>query len=529
METEVNNSSLVLSILENCSHSELKGKEWLKLVNNLITSSFPIDYSFIGEMIDDSSVNTISISNNGKPIDNFSYDLVDTPCSVVFDLGVCEYLGNVCEKFPKDQLLIDMGIKSYIGTPLISQKNSVRGIFVFLSSETLAIEESVMLKQLMYLLRGRIESEIDKIRVINELSQYESKYGTLFETLQDILIVIKPNGTIESINPHGASELGYAVEELVGQNINIIMPSPYREEHDSYLEKYMKTGISRIIGQPREIPIVKKSGEEFPGYLRINKIESNNELRFMGLIVNLTETKDQQKLVMINSKLATLGELTSNIGHEINNPLTIVKGMIEILKIKNKKGELDTDELLRVLGNQEIAVSRMSDIVRGLKVYARSSEYDLEKHSVETIADQTLLLLREIYSKENIQLIESFPSKLNYIKVNFGQVQQVLMNLLANARDEIKDQMEKKISIKSWSSRTRVFLSIEDNGSGVEEKNKSRVFDSFFTTKPVGVGTGIGLSICKSIIENFEGTIDLNQSEELGGACFTISFPKERS
>ncbi len=240
-----------------------------------------------------------------------------------------------------------------------------------------------------------------------------------------------------------------------------------------------------------------------------------------GIVVTkyiITSTQKRQELqaqVAISSRLASIGELAAGIGHEINNPLTVIQGFFSIL-------ERNYDFNPKYSQGIKNSVSRISNIVKGLRKYAYASEHNTESINTHKVIQDSLQLIEVIYKKQNINIDVQLEAERMFVAGDGGKFQQVLINLLTNARDAIKS--DGQIIIRTMNKGNKLVVMVIDTGMGIKPENKQRIFDTFFTTKPVGRGTGLGLGISHSIIQSMEGLISF-ESEYGKGTTFTIELP----
>jgi PAS domain S-box-containing protein len=235
------------------------------------------------------------------------------------------------------------------------------------------------------------------------------------------------------------------------------------------------------------------------------------------------ELENQRRLSLHNAKLASIGELAAGVGHEINNPLAIILGQIEMLRMRlEAKGELDASfesfftKMIR-------GIDRISSIVKGLRTFARMDKNEMVHFDFKELLTETVEMLEEIYRTDGIAIGVQLPEKL-LTYGNRGRLQQVLVNLLNNARDAMVNSIVKKLSIEAQVLADKIILRITDTGSGVSPSLREKIFEPFFTTKEVNKGTGIGLSLALSIIRDHQGELSLEQPEH-SGTTFVISLP----
>lgn len=264
---------------------------------------------------------------------------------------------------------------------------------------------------------------------------------------------------------------------------------------------------------------------------RTHEIEKLHHERQMDMLEKLRSQDEKQRLKMQlfhSSKLAAVGTLAAGVAHEVNNPLAIINGNVELMKNKIKYGKAKPDQLIELLERQEKAVLRISQIVNGLRTFARSDRVQNEMFDFHRLLEETLYLVDPIYRKDQIRFKMHLKSKHPLIHGNPGRLQQVLLNLFSNAKDALLQSSENKshrfIQVETSDDNQMIQIQITDNGCGMSAEHLERIFEPFYTTKPVGTGTGLGLSITHAIITEMGGTIEVS-SKLNEGSTFTIKIP----
>lgn len=237
-----------------------------------------------------------------------------------------------------------------------------------------------------------------------------------------------------------------------------------------------------------------------------------------------TQLREREKIANHMERLAALGELSAGVGHEINNPLTICNGQVEKIKRRLNELEIHDEKILKSIAKYESATERISHIVKGLRTMARSDSGVMNAIEVGSTISQCLSLVAEIYKQYQVEILYKQPDSKVFICANLPKFQQVLMNLISNAKDALKDSLEKRIEVSLQNFDDEVRVSVKDSGPGVPKEIQSRIFEPFYTTKEVDQGTGIGLSISTSLMKEHGGRIELASSDT--GAEFTLVFPK---
>lgn len=254
--------------------------------------------------------------------------------------------------------------------------------------------------------------------------------------------------------------------------------------------------------------------------------KSNEKIRKLENKSIKLELEHQKNVNKHQSKLASIGELSASIAHEINNPLTIALGNLELYQREVKRKNLETESLTKFIQKQKVAFDRIKRIVTSLRTYSRSDEnQSLEDFILKDSLKEVFLLIQDIYKKNNVDLAFNYPDEGIKIHGIPGEFQQVLLNLIKNAKDSLEESEKKEISVSvEVLSPEELVIKIKDTGSGIDDEIKEKIFEQFFTSKPVGVGTGLGLGICRDIIEHMGGTIRFESEKEIG-TTFFIRLP----
>lgn len=237
------------------------------------------------------------------------------------------------------------------------------------------------------------------------------------------------------------------------------------------------------------------------------------------------EMDNQKKIMLHNAKLASIGELAAGIGHEINNPLAILKGYLETFERRKSESDFTSEEEDKYFNKIKTAANRIANIVKSLRTFSRIDDDENEEFDLNEAVEESVGMVSEIFSKEGIEI--HYKSSCNesecMISGNRGRLLQVFMNLLTNARDATENLEEKKINVVVEKQISSVLVRVSDNGTGIKEEIIDKVFDPFFTTKDVSKGTGIGLSLVYNIVSEHGGKIEVKNLEE--GCQFQVELP----
>ncbi|MBF0300588.1 MAG: PAS domain S-box protein [Oligoflexia bacterium] len=373
----------------------------------------------------------------------------------------------------------------------------------------------------------------------NEKIENEKQFSeSIISTMNEMLFVLDNENKISFVNTSVKDILQYSTEDLVGETVDKII------DDKLILKKIINSGI---VNQ-KETKLIAKNGEVRNVLLsgRVMKERNGNITGIVCIVMDITEKikmdkekEEMQKRLAISSKLASVGELAAGVAHEINNPLCIIKGNLELMKDDIKccgdEDESTCDKYIKTVSIVLKSISvlnenikRIEVIVNGLRKYIHTDQ-SVEYVKLNDILIDTIRLLLSIYEKQGVKIDLELLEQNIIIKGNPGKLQQVLMNMLSNAFDAVNENLESKNIIVKMERNQKtngeqIMVKIIDNGHGIKDENIEKIFDMFFTTKAPGKGTGMGLNICYSIVKDMHGEIMVN-SKEGQGSNFTIMLP----
>jgi len=253
---------------------------------------------------------------------------------------------------------------------------------------------------------------------------------------------------------------------------------------------------------------------------------STLEIRHERIEALMSELKEKQSQLVQTAKLASLGEMTSGIAHELNNPLHFINGFNNRIKKAISKIEDDTDTKSLKNYSERIGENceRMRKIIDHFREFSRLSEHKLEPVKPQSIVERSLVLFNEQLRLKNIAISKELSSDDVLVYADENRIEQVVMNLISNARDVLEGQENAEIAVRTRAEDKWFIIEVQDNGSGIPDDVLEKIFNPFFTTKEVGKGTGLGLSISHGIIEEHSGELAC-QSEIGVGTAFSIKLP----
>ncbi len=361
------------------------------------------------------------------------------------------------------------------------------------------------------------------------LAERSMELETLLNTVLDAAIVIEDNGRIRSINPAARQQFGYEPEEVLGRNVAMLMPEPYRSRHDDYLKRYLKTGERRIIGTDRVVVGARKDGTTFPMKLAVGEMALNDGRHFIGFIRDLTAMEEtasrlhqSQNEVARLARYNELGEMASTLAHELNQPLAAVANYVQgaqrMLADETEPKLVQLRSAMQETANQAL---RAGDIIRHLREFVTRGDAEMEPSEIRTLVEEASALALTGSRESGVRTYFEF-SETPPVLANRIQIQQVLVNLIRNAMEAMRDSETKVLIIRTRSLEGIVSVEISDTGPGISQEVKERLFQPFVTGKPGGMG--IGLSIAKRIVEAHGGTISV-AGRPGGGTVFSFTLP----
>jgi PAS domain S-box-containing protein len=373
------------------------------------------------------------------------------------------------------------------------------------------------------LLLSIINDITERKRAEEALRQSEGKYRSLFEESIDPVFISTREGIVVDANQSMLNLCGYTREEIIGMDIRKIYANP--KERQKFRQKIEQNGFVKDY----EIKLRKKAGTEVECLLTsvVRWGDDKDILGYQGIIRDISERKlleaernEIEQKAELASRLASIGEMASGIAHEINNPLTGVIGYAQLLS--QKELPEDIREGLEVINT---GAQRVAGIIKRLLTFARQYKPERTLVNINDIIEATLSLRSYQLKTNNIKLTTRLAPDLPTTIADAGQLQQVFLNLIVNAETEMKQAHDKgKLSVNTEQMDNIIRISFKDDGPGIMKKNMEKIFNPFFTTRKIGEGTGLGLSVCHGIIAEHGGSI-YAKSRSGKGATFIIELP----
>ena len=358
----------------------------------------------------------------------------------------------------------------------------------------------------------------------------EAHLQSILDTVPEAMIVIDEHGNMQSFSSAAERLFGCRAAEAIGQNIKTLMPSPYRENHDGYLQRYMNTGERRIIGIGRVVVGQRKDGSTFPMELAVGEMKSGDQRFFTGFIRDLTERQQtearlqelQSELVHI-SRLTAMGEMASTLAHELNQPLAAIanylRGSRRLLEGASDEKSAAMRDALDKAGDQAM---RAGHIIRRLRDFVARGESERRVESITKLVEEASALALVGVKDLGIRVQFQFKPEIDLVIADRVQVQQVVLNLIRNAMDAMETSQTRDLVVAIAPAESgHVRISVTDSGSGISPEIAEQLFQPFITTKRHGMG--VGLSISRAIVEAHNGRIWV-EPNPTGGTIFHFTL-----
>ena len=358
---------------------------------------------------------------------------------------------------------------------------------------------------------------------------------TILDSVVDAIVTIDEHGIIQSVNAATRRIFGYSDAELLGQPLEMLMPEPFRSQHRGYVSGYLKTGAAKIIGIGRELQAANKQGEIFPIYLAVNEISTDQGTYFAGIIRDLTAQKRDQQILLEQrerlarvGRLSTMGEMTASIAHEINQPLTAIAAYAQACINLLDKSAVDDANVVRAragLVKLSAQTLRAGDIIERIQRFVRHEGSDKKLVDINDLMRDLVHLAAADARSHSVELKFELHESLPAVYCDPVQIQQVALNLVRNAIDAMTDigcRYGRSIFLRTKRNFHKIEVAVEDLGTGVSDEQAALIFSPFHTTKAQGMG--MGLSICKSIMQEHDGNLEFSNNPG-EGCTFYFTLP----
>lgn len=378
--------------------------------------------------------------------------------------------------------------------------------------------------------RRKIEQQLREMNLLldERVRARTALLQSILDTVPDAMVVIDSDGVIESFSATAERLFGYGSAEVCGRNVSTLMPSPYREEHDQYIERCRQSHERRIIG--REVMGQRRDGSVFPMELSVGEVLHADRQLFTGFVRDLSERRKadhrlqelQSELIHV-SRLSEMGQMATMVAHELNQPLSAItnymKGGIQLLE---RDGDLSRPILRTAMERSAAQALRAGQIIKRLRDFVSRGEIERRFESVSTLITEAAELACLAIRKDVRIEVSNDPPDVTILADKI-QIQQVLFNLFRNAAEAVAEQEHRFVTVNAKLDEDDVLISVIDNGPGISADVQDRLFQPFVSTKKNGMG--VGLSICHTIVAAHYGRL-WTETNPGGGTIFRIALPR---
>ncbi len=472
---------------------KISGKTGVDFFRSMVTylaKLLHMDFTFVGELTEDGgSIRTIAAYRDGRIADNFEYAMAGSPCSTVIGKKACSYPGGVQILFPDDRVLADMLLESYSGVPLFDSAGGPLGIMVAMDRKPISNLKFTEFACQMFSIP--VSAELERMQYEKKLVSTNEFSDAIFNASATGIMVLDGEGHVLKLNNVGAEILRTSHSAIIGKNISHIYP-----EIKDMLLPGPKLG--------KELAIKLPDGSIVPiGYTN-SPLYHSSETQEGSVIIfrDLTEVKKLQTELRKKEHFETVSMIISGVAHEVRNPLFGITSIGQILEreLVSPQHRTLTQALLK-------EADRMKKLIDDLLLYTKPSNLAIEDVDAGLLLEELKPLAGKINNFISINL--NIPP-LTTLRADREKISKVLLHLLTNALDAARSS----ITISARPLDSFVEISISDDGSGIRKEHLDKLFDPFFTTKKGG--TGLGLPICKKIVEDHGGSMKIESAEGKG-------------
>lgn len=364
-------------------------------------------------------------------------------------------------------------------------------------------------------------------RRLAEATEREALLNASLDAVADAIVVIDEESQVISFS-HAAEQLfGWKASEICGQDARLLMPQTEASAHHRHVRRYVETGERRVIGSSRQVKGLRKDGTEFPMELRIGEVRVAKRRYFTGVVRNLSTIREAERrsdelqahLTQVWS-LNSMGEMASVLAHELNQPLSAVANYLRAARTLIANQEIDDDDLIDAVSRAGDQAVRAGEIIRTMRDLATRGGTEQKPESLSAILAEIEFIVGLMVRDAGARVLYDLYQGADLVLADRIQIQQLIVNLVRNAIDAVAKFPNREIKISTRPDADgRLLTTVEDSGPGVDTAVMGRVFQPLASTKPAGMG--LGLSICRAIVENHGGRIWV-ESSPLGGAAFSF-------
>ena len=364
---------------------------------------------------------------------------------------------------------------------------------------------------------GMLHDLTGRARLTNELGASEARWRAIVDSAADGIIAIDAHGRVEAFNPGAERLFGYTAAEVCGHNVDMLMPSPYREEHDTYLSRYLATGRAKIIGSGREVRGLRKDGSIFPLHLSVGAMTVDGERKFTGIVHDLTDRVQMEARLTEQAALAKLGEMAAVVAHEVKNPLAGIRGAVQVFASR-PGGDANSQILSEIVSR----IDALDQMMKDLLLFARPPQPRYAPTDLVPLVTTTASLLSQDPAVREVDIViegtaPPLPADAEMLRI-------VFLNLLINGAHAMHGKGQIRVAVEAGDSMCQIAFT--DSGPGIPADVRDKIFTPFFTTK--SRGSGLGLPTAKRLIEAHQGQLIID-CPPAGGTTVVVHLPTARA
>jgi two-component system sensor kinase FixL len=361
---------------------------------------------------------------------------------------------------------------------------------------------------------GLLRDLSKRVHLEGALGASEARWQAVVDSAVDGIIVIDAHGRVEAFNRAAERLFGYGADEVLGRNVDMLMPSPYREEHDTYLSRYLATGRAKIIGIGREVQGRRKDGTTFPLHLSVGEITIQGERKFTGILHDLTSRVALEGQLREQAALVRLGEMAAVIAHEVKNPLAGIRGAIQVFGDRLTPGGTNTQILKEIVSR----IDALDQMMKDLLLFARPPKPRRVPTDLVPLVKTTASLLSADPALHDVDI--EVDGAAPPVAADADMLKVVFQNLLINSAHAMRGKGRIRVAVEP--AETSCQIAFIDGGPGIPLEIREKIFTPFFTTK--SRGSGLGLPTAKRLIEAHNGQIAID-CPPTGGTTVVIRLP----
>jgi len=361
----------------------------------------------------------------------------------------------------------------------------------------------------------------------------ESQLSSVLDTAADGIIIIDQQANMLVFNIACERLFGYTAAEALGKNVKLIMPEEFAREHDLHVADYLRTGRRKIIGIGREVKARHRDGTVFPVYLSVGEAKTPEGRQFIGIIHDLRKRiENEERLSQLQAsmlhmaRVSTMDEMGAALAHELNQPLTALMLYLQAVEracAREDAGIKLPDNVVSILRKAVHEAERAGNIIQRMRQFVEKRDPLRQPIDLNPLVEDALELTQHGTRPGSTRIEREFGADLPKVFVDPVQIQQIVVNLVRNALEAVKDRLEPEIRITTCRTRKGVAIQVEDNGPGIRAEAIPDLFKAFSSSKSQGLG--LGLAISKTIAQSHGGTLAVDPGGNGRGARFTLNLP----